>query len=235
RLGNVSLMVYLMFNEGWSTSGGETQIRLTLCEEAIRLSRLLVSLFPGMGEQVSLLSLLLFQHARRDARTDARGHLVPLENQDRATWDRSNIAEAQALLQKAQRTNHRGAYIIQAAIAAEHARASSSAKTRWPVIEAHYAALYALQPTPVVRLNQIAAQAKTRGAHYALRAMQSLEGDLAQYRWFHAMRGGLLQDVGNHGDAVDAFETALMLNPTGPERVSILEKIDRSKKELANL
>lgn len=235
RLGEVSLMIYLMFSEGWSTSTGPKQMKLTLCEEAIRLARLLVALFPAMGEQAALLALLLFQHARRGARIDASGRLVALDDQDRDLWDRADIAEATALLQKAQRIGHRGVYIIQAAVAAAHARAASAEDTDWALIEAHYAALHALQPTPVIRLNQIAVQAKLQGPRYALKAMEALERDLSTYRWFHAMRGGLLQDAGDHKAAIDAFATALTLAPTDPERVAITEKIGVSEKELGGV
>ncbi len=235
RLGKVSLMVYLMFNEGWSTSGGDAQIRLTLCEEAIRLARLLVGLFPGMGEQSALLALLLLQHARRDARSDAAGRLVPLDAQDRTRWDRANISEGLALLQKVERINHQGPYRVQAAIAATHARAGSDETTDWPLIEAHYAALYALQPTPVVRLNLIAAQARTLGPAAALERMASVAEELDRYRWFHAMRGSLLQQVGEPAAAIDAFEAALALGPTAPERVAVEEKIALCRKNLRQL
>ena len=232
RLGEVSLMVYLMFNEGWSTSAGPKQIKLTLCEEAIRLARLLAALFPAMGEQAALLALLLFQHARRRARIDAEGKLVALDDQDRRLWDRAEIAEATGLLQKAQRTGHHGAYIIQAAIAAAHAHAVSVDDTDWAVIESHYAALYAMQPTPVVRLNQIATQARLHGPHHALKAMEPLAQDLSTYRWFHAMRGGLLQETGDHDAAITAFETVMALGPTALERVAITEKIAISQESL---
>ncbi len=235
RLGEVSLMIYLMFSEGWSTSTGPDQIKLTLCEEAIRLARLLAALFPAMGEQAALLALLLFQHARRRARIDVDGKLVALDDQDRSLWDRADIAEATGLLQKAQRTGHHGVYIIQAAIAATHARAASVSDTDWASIESHYAALYALQPTPVVRLNQIAAQAKLHGPHYALEAMEPLAQDLSNYRWFHAMRGGLLQETGDHHTAIAAFETVMALNPTAPERIAITEKISFSQDSLRRL
>ena len=235
RLGEVSLMIYLMFSEGWSTSSGPEQMKLTLCEEAIRLTRLLVALFPAMGEQVALLALLLLQHARRGARMDSAGQLVALDDQDRSLWNRAEIAEANTLLQKAERIGHRGAYIIQAAIAAAHARAASSAQTDWALIESHYAALYALQPTPVVRLNQIAAQAKLHGPHHALRTMEDLARDLSHYRWYHAMRGGLLQEIGEHSSAIAAFETVLTLSPTTPERQAVEDKIALSKKERRSL
>ncbi len=235
RLGEVSLMIYLMFSEGWSTSAGPAQMNLTLCEEAIRLARLLVALFPAMGEQVALLALLLLQHARRRARIDESGKLVALDDQDRSLWNRAEIAEATALVQKAQRIGHRGVYIIQAAIAAAHARAASPNETDWALIESHYAALNVLQPTAVVRLNQIAAQAKLHGPGHALQAMEALADDLRSYRWFHAMRGGLLQEMGDHKAAIAAFETVMTLGPTTPELSAIKEKIAVSEKELLRL
>lgn len=235
RLGEVSLMIYLMFSEGWSTSAGPEQMKLTLCKEAIRLARLLVALFPAMGEQVALLALLLLQHARRHARMNEDGKLVALDDQDRSLWDGDEIAEATALLQKAERIGHRGVYIIQAAIAAAHARATSQSETDWELIESHYAALYALQPTPVVRLNQIAAQAKLHGPAHALKGMEDLATDLSNYRWFHAMRGGLLQELGRHQAAITAFKTVLTLSPTTPERAAVKDKISASEKELRGL
>ena len=235
RLGEVSLMIYLMFNEGWSSSAGPAQMKLTLCEEAIRLARLLVDLFPAMGEQTALLALLLLQHARRDARIDTNGRLVPLDDQDRSLWNRADIAEATVFLQKAQRINHRGAYLIQAAIAAAHARATSAEDTDWALIESHYAALFSLQPTPVVRLNQIAAQAKLHGPGVALEAMEMLSEDLSDYRWFHAMRGALLQEAGDHVAAITAFERVLELGPTGPERAALKEKLAVSRKKLGQV
>ncbi|WP_298914356.1 RNA polymerase sigma factor [uncultured Roseobacter sp.] len=235
RLAEVSLMVYLMFNEGWSTSNSVTQMKLTLCEEAIRLARLLADLFSGMGEQMALLSLLLFQHARRDARQDSSGRLVALEDQDRSLWDASAISEALALLQKSERLGHSGPYRIQAAIAAEHALAKTADATNWRSIEAHYAALFAMQPTPVVRLNLIAAMAKTRGPVHALQQMTPLADELAGYRWYHTMRGGLLEQSGDFDAAITALKIALTLGPTEPERVAINEKISLCKKNIAML
>lgn len=230
RLGKVSLMVYLMFNEGWSTSDTDTQIRLTLCEEAIRLARLLAELFPGMGEQAALLALLLFQFSRRDTRLDDAGRLVAFEDQDRSRWDRGKISEANAFFQKARRTGHHGPYLIQAAIAAEHARASSVEKTDWALIEAHYAALHALQPTPVVHLNLIAVQARTRGPEFALNALDAIGPELENYRWFHTTRAAFLTQVDRPLAAIDAYRRALTLGPTEPERAIIEEKIADCKK-----
>lgn len=232
RLGEVSVMVYLMFNEGWSASETETQMRPLLCEEAIRIARLLAELFPGMGEQTALLALLLFQHARRHARLDGAGQPIAFEDQDRSLWSRAEMNEARAFFQKAQRIGHHGPYLIQAAIAAEHARAATPETTDWGLIEAHYAALHALQPSPVVRLNLIAVQARTKGPTHALAEMQALAPELDSYRWFHTMRAAFLEDTGAPQAALDAYMRALDLGPTAPERRLLDEKIAALRKNI---
>ncbi|MDU8946631.1 RNA polymerase sigma factor [Ovoidimarina sediminis] len=230
RLGEVGLMVYLMFNEGWSGSEGTVQIRPALCDEAIRLARLLLELFPGVSEQAALLALLLFQHARAPARIDEEGGLVALEDQDRTLWNRAMIHEGLSLLQKAERSGANGPYRVQAAIAAQHAVAHTAADTDWAQIEALYSTLYAMQPTPVIRLNLLAARARTEGPDVALHEMEALATDLSGYRWFHTMRGALLLETGDPESARAAFEAALDLGPTGPERAAIREKIALCKK-----
>ncbi len=232
RLGEVSVMVYLMFNEGWSASEAETQMRPLLCEEAIRIARLLADLFPGMGAQMALLSLLLFQHARRRARLDSAGRPVRLEEQNRTLWSRPEINEAQAFLDKARRIGHHGPYLIQAAIAAAHARAPSPETTDWPLIEAHYATLYALQPSPVVRLNLIAVESRTKGPAHALAEMHALAPDLDGYRWFHTMRAAFLEQTGQNEAALAAYDRACALGPTTPERQLLGEKMANLKKTL---
>ncbi|MEP1536019.1 MAG: sigma-70 family RNA polymerase sigma factor [Paracoccaceae bacterium] len=225
RLGEVSLMVYLMFNEGWSGSDNDTQIRKALCEEAIRLARLLLGLFPGMSEQSALLSLLLYQYARAGARTDQDGHLVTLEDQDREKWDKAKMAEASSLLQIAERSGHNGPYQIQAAIAAEHTKVKDSKYTNWDHIEALYEALYAAQPTPVIRLNLIATQARTRGADFALESLSSIADDLSSYRWFYTLQAALFAETGKPSQAIAALEVAMELSPTQPEVIAIRREI----------
>lgn len=232
RLRDVSLMVYLLFSEGWSSSAGEMQIKLPLCEEAIRLARLLLDLFPGMAEQMGLLALMLFLHARRDARIDGAGRLVPLEDQDRSAWDRDQINEGVTLLQKAARHGPAGPMQLQAAIAGVHAVAPSDDQTEWRRLAGLYAQLYNLTPTPVVRLNQAAVLAKTDGAAAALALIAPLAGPLANYRWFHATRGSLLLEIGNHKAALEAFEAALALEPTLPEAEELQNKIAICQKKL---
>lgn len=230
RLDEVTLMVYLLFNEGWSSSARESQLRLPLCEEAIRLARLLLQLFPGMSQQMSLLSLLLFLQSRRRARIASDGRLMALDEQDRNLWDRGDINEALTLLQKAERHGGDDPYRIQAAIAAQHAIARSASTTDWQQIEAFYEALYCLQPTPVVRLNQIATLARTRGANHALGLLAELDQPLAGYRWLHTLRGALLIEIQDFTGAIRAYETALGLDPTALERVAIREKITIAQK-----
>lgn len=225
RLTDVSTMVYLMFTEGWSTSAADVQIKLPLCVEAIRLARLLLELFPGMAEQMGLLALMLFQHSRHGARIGADGRLLGLDAQDRQKWDHAMIAEAQTLLQKAARHGPPGPLQLQAAIAGVHATTASDDDTNWPRLATLYAALVAVQPTPVVRLNQAAVVAKTDGPETALTLLAPLAGPLQNYRWFHAMRGSLLLELRDFDAARLAFETALSLDPTAPEAASLREKI----------
>ena len=232
RLNEVSLMIYLMFNEGWSTSGHDQQIKLPLCEEAIRLARLMLKLFPGMAESMGLLALLLLQHSRRHARIDPGGRVLSLEQQPRDRWDHGMINEASLLLQKAARHGQAGPFVIQANIAAVHAAARTYGETDWQKIESLYGALYHQQPTPVIRLNQAVAVSKTRGAEAALAMMAPLARDLESYRWFHTTQAGLLEEAGSYKAALNAYERAFQLEPTDPERKILKEKITLCKKKL---
>jgi len=232
RLNAVSLMVYLLFNEGWSASSGDIHIKTSLCEEAIRLVRLLLDLFPGISELMGLLSLFLFQHARREARQNAQGELVPLDEQDRTRWNKSMISEAQSLLEKALRHRTPGPYQIQAAISAAHATAATPAETDWHEIERLYRALSLVQPSPVVSLNHATAVGKVKGPHAALASLKPLAEDLKDYRWFHTARAAFELEVGNYAGAKSAFETALTLGPTVQERASLQEKIALCEKNI---
>ena len=232
RLNEVSLMIYLLFNEGWSSSAGSVQIRGALCDEAIRLARLLLELFPAMAEQMSLLALMLFQHARKDARMNADGDLVALEDQDRSIWDRPMMAEGFALLDKAARHGPAGPYQVQARIAGLHAMAKQSRDTNWAEIAALYERLYHLQPTPVVRLNQAAAIAEIKGPLAALAIIEPLRADLEHYRWFHTAVAEFRMEIGDFAGAVDALRRALDLHPTAPERAAISGKITVCEKNL---
>ncbi|HEY9567751.1 MAG TPA: RNA polymerase sigma factor, partial [Thalassobaculum sp.] len=168
RLGAVMAMVYLLFNEGYAASGGEAHVRAPLCDEAIRLTRLLQRLFPVAPEVMGLAALLLLQHARTPARLDAAGGIVLLEDQERSLWDAAKIGEGLALIDKAMRHRRPGPYQVQAAIAALHARAATPGDTDWAGIDRLYATLERMQPSPVVTLNRAVAHAKVHGPAAAL-------------------------------------------------------------------
>lgn len=232
RLKVVSLMIYLMFNEGWSASAGSLQIKAPLCEEAIRSARLLLDLFPGVSELMGLLALLLLQHSRKNARMDPDGNLVMLDEQDRTLWDQSMIAEARNLIDKALRHATPGPYQIQAAIAAVHAGAQRAEDTNWSEIERLYAALTIIEPTPVVRLNHAAAIAEVHGPQAGLAKLEALTGELGSYRWFHTTRAAFLMKTKDFHGAKAAFESALALDPTEPERRHLHNKIAECEKKI---
>ena len=235
RMTTVSLMVYLLFNEGWSASSGVTQIKAPLCEEAIRLARLLLDLFPALSELMGLLALFLVQHSRRDARLDDAGDLVPLDAQDRRRWDQVMIAEARTLLEKALRHRAPGPYQIQAAIALVHASAQAPDATDWSEIERLYGALYLLEPTPVVRLNHASALAKVQGPQAALDMIDPLGSELSEYRWYHAARGAFLIQLEDYAGAIKAYERTLSLSPTEQEGTFLEQKIAECEKNLGAL
>jgi RNA polymerase sigma-70 factor (ECF subfamily) len=227
RLGVVAAMVYLLFNEGYSASGGDYERRHALCEEAIRLARLLLRLFPAEPEILGLTALLLLQHARLPARHDANGEIVLLEQQDRARWDRRAIDEGLALIDKALRHRAPGAYQVQAAIAALHARAATAEDTDWPQIERLYATLERLQPSPVVSLNRAVALSRTAGPEAALDSIAPLAAPLDGYFYFHGLRGALLQQLHRDGEAREAFNRAIALAGSVQEAAHIRAQLDQ--------
>jgi RNA polymerase sigma-70 factor (ECF subfamily) len=227
RLSAVATVVYLMFNEGYSATGGTAHVRVALCEEAVRLARLLLRPFPGDPEVLGLAALLLFQHARSGARLGADGAIVLLEDQDRRLWDRDLVAEGVALLDKAVRHRRPGPYQLQAAVAALHARALRAEDTDWAEIEVLYAALERLQPSPIVTLNRAVAVVKVRGAEAALAMIEPLAKELAGYFYFYGLRGALLQKLGREEEARVAFDRALALAHSPTEAAHIRMQIDR--------
>ena len=227
RLAAVAAMSYLVFNEGYSASGGEASARAPLCEEALRLARLLLRLFPAEPEIMGLLALLILQHARSGARFDGQAAIVLLEDQDRTLWDSAKIAEGLALIDKAIRHRRRGPYQIQAAIAALHAGARRPEDTDWAQIDALYAALEELQPSPVVTLNRAVAVAKVRGPEAALTMIEPLGDRLSGYFYFHGLRGALLLKVGREEDARAAFGRAIALANSPAEAAHIRTHLDR--------
>lgn len=226
RLGAVSAMLYLVFNEGHSATGGEAALREPLCAEAIRLARLLLRLFPAEPETMGLLALMLLTHARTPARLDGGGAIVLLDAQDRALWDRERIGEGLALLDKAVRHRRPGPYQVQAAIAATHARGARAAETDWAGIERLYATLERLAPSPVVTLNRAAALARTAGPQAALAMIEPLEERLAGYFYFHGARGALLKELGEVALARQSFDRAVALASSIGEAAFIRRELD---------
>jgi RNA polymerase sigma-70 factor, ECF subfamily len=227
RLAAVAAMVYLIFNEGYTTNVAEHGARAPLCEEAIRLSRLLLRLFPAEPEIMGLAALLLLQHARAPARFDANGAAVLLEEQNRALWNRTLIAEGLALIDKAVRHRSPGPYQAQAAVAALHARAATPMDTDWAGIEQLYGALERMQPSPVVTLNRAVAASKVRGAADALAMIEPLASKLGGYFYYHGARGAFLHELGRAEEARVAFDRAITLANTPAEAAHIRSRIDQ--------
>ncbi len=227
RLAAVAAMLYLVFNEGYSALGGAADVRGPLCGEAVRLTRLLLRLFPAEPEIMGLLALMLLQHARSAARFDPGGEVVPLDEQDRTRWDRRAIAEGLALVDKALRHRLPGAFQIQAAIAALHARAERPEDTDWEQIDRLYAALETVQPSPVVTLNRAVAVAKLRGPEAALAMIEPLEPRLAAYYPYHGARGAFLLETGRREEARTAFDHAIALASGAAEAGHIRRHLDR--------
>ena len=227
RLAAVMAMVYLVFNEGYTTNVAEHGARAPLCEEAIRLARLLLRLFPAEPEVMGLAALLLLQHSRAGARFEADGAVVLLEDQDRTRWNRKLIAEGLALMDKAIRHRRPGPYQVQGAIAALHARAARFSDTDWAGIEQLYGTLERLQPSPVVTLNRAVAVSKARGPADALKLIEPLGDKLASYFYFHGARGAFLKELGRAEEARVAFDRAIALANTPAEAAHIREQLDR--------
>nr|WP_249817095.1 MULTISPECIES: RNA polymerase sigma factor [unclassified Bradyrhizobium] len=227
RLASVAAMIYLIFNEGYSASGDTAELRKPLCEEAIRLARLLLRLFQSEPEIMGLTALILLQHARSAARFAADGSLILLEDQDRSLWNGTMIAEGLALIDKAMRHRHSGPYQIQAAIAALHARASTPEETDWAQIDLLYGALEVLQPSPVVTLNRAVAVSKVRGPQAALDLIEPLAPKLANYFHFYGVRGAFLMQLGRNDEARIAFDRAIALANTSAEAAHIRMHLDR--------
>jgi RNA polymerase sigma-70 factor, ECF subfamily len=226
RLGAVMAMVYLVFNEGYS-AGPRDEARGGLADEAIRLGRLLLRMFSAEPEVMGLLALMLLQHSRADARFDKDGQIVLLEDQDRSQWRHKLIQEGVVIVEKAVRHQKTGPYLVQAAIAAIHARATTFEETDWTSIDALYATLERLTPSPVITLNRAVAVSKTKGPQAALDMIEPLEGKLSGYFHFHGARGGLLLQLGRGKEARQSFDKAISLANTAAEAAHIRMHIDR--------
>ncbi|WP_129793833.1 RNA polymerase sigma factor [Sphingosinicella sp. CPCC 101087] len=231
RLASVAAMIYLIFNEGY-TASEDVAAREPLCEEGIRLARLLLAMFPDEPELIGLTALMLLQHARRGARFDAQGAVVLLERQDRSRWDKDMIAEGLVLVARAFRQRQPGRYQIEAAIAALHSRAARFEDTDWAQIAKLYEALEHHAPSPIVALNQAAALSMVEGPERALHRLGPLEPALSSYFYYHGLKGHLLQRLGRDGEAREAFGRAVGLANTAAEAAQIrlyLDQLDRKE------
>lgn len=230
RLGGVLHVVHLVYTEGHTATVGDELVRADLCEEAIRLARLVASLLPGAAEAHGLLALLLLTDARRPARTDADGVPVSLEDQDRARWDREAIVEGAAVLDHALGLGAPGPFQVQAAIAALHAEAPTWTATDWPQIAALYGELSVLTPSPIVTLNRAVALAMADGPNVGLALLATLDDDprLERYQPLHATRAELLSRAGDVVGAAAAYERAIELTGNAAERAALERRAARS-------
>ncbi|MCA1829086.1 MAG: sigma-70 family RNA polymerase sigma factor [Myxococcales bacterium] len=226
RAAMVMAVIYLVFNEGYSAAQGDALIRRELCAEAIRLARILRALPPvPVRELDALLALMLLHDARRDARVDPNGEMVPLGAQDRRRWDRAQIEEGIALIEDALRNAPAGPYALEAAIAAVHAEAVRAGDTDWKQIAGLYERLYERHPSPVVALNRAVAVSMADGAAAALPLVDALEPELDGYHLFHATRADLLHRLGRREEAVSAWQRARDLAQNDAERRFLTRRI----------
>ena len=226
RLDAVLSVIYLVFNEGYSATSGDTLLRTDLSAEAIRLARLLLELLPD-PEVAGLLALMLLHESRRNARVNEDGDIVLLEDQDRSLWDRNLIEEGSQLLQSSLCTRRIGTYTIQAAISAVHAEAERASETDWSQIVAMYDVLLRIQPSPVVELNRAVAVAMRDTPAEGLQQIEAIldAGHLRDHYLAHSARGELLRRMGKQEDAIQAFEQALSLAMNAPEQRFLSQKL----------
>jgi len=234
RLEAVMVVVYLVFNEGYSASFGPRLVRHELCEQAVRLGRMLVELLPAHAEPKGLLALMLLHDSRRATRLDDSGDIVLLEDQDRTRWDRAQIDEGAALVEAALRAGGRppGAYALQAAIAAIHAQAPTAAATDWRQIAALYGVLARVHPSPVIELNRAVAVAMSGEVEHGLALVDELDrgGELAGYHRLPTAQAELLRRLGRHGEAVESYRRALAQVSNEVER----KHLDRRLREIVS-
>jgi RNA polymerase sigma-70 factor (ECF subfamily) len=236
RLEAVLRVVYLVFTEGYAATVGDTLVRRDLCVEAIRLSRLLYTLMPKCTEVQALLALMLLHDSRRDARVDAEGNLILLEDRDRRLWNDAQIREGVALVETVLRGEGLGFYAIQAAIAAVHAQASRAEETDWSQIVHLYDLLLRLHPSPVIELNRAVAIAMIEGPDRGLRLIDELAArdELANYHLFPAARADLLRRLGRWAEAAQAYREALSFVVNDPERRFLERRLKEADARLAS-
>ncbi len=232
RLSAVMATIYLIFNEGYSATGGDSLQRRDLCGEAVRLARLIRRLMPDETEAAGLLALILLQDSRRDARTDVRGEIVLLDDQDRALWDREEIAEGLPLVEWSLRAAPPGPYVLQAAIAAVHAEAATAADTDWRQIAGLYGELARRWPTPIVELNRAVAVAMAYGPDQGLELVDALaaKGSLEGYYLLHATRADLLRRLGRVDQARAEYRKALGLATNPVEQAFLRRRLEEERR-----
>jgi RNA polymerase sigma-70 factor, ECF subfamily len=224
RLRSVLAVLYLVFNEGYASTAGDDLVRNDLCDEAIRLAKLLAVSMPDEPEALGLLALMLLHDSRREARTGGDGELVLLEKQDRGRWNRAQIEEGKRLLERALSFRRPGPYQLQAAIAAVHASAARPEETDWPQIAALYRELVSVDPSPVVELNRAVAVAMATRPEEGLALVERIQG-LDRYHLLHAARADLLRQSGRRKEAAAAYERALALAPSPVERAFLQRRL----------
>lgn len=224
RLRSVLAVLYLVFNEGYASTAGDNLVRNDLCDEAIRLAKLLAVSMPDEPEALGLLALMLLHDSRREARTGGDGELVLLEEQDRGRWNRAQIEEGKRLLERALSFRRPGPYQLQAAIAAVHASAARPEETDWPQIAALYRELVLVDPSPVVELNRAVAVAMATRPEEGLALVERIQG-LDRYHLLHAARADLLRQSGRRKEAAAAYERALALAPSPVERAFLQRRL----------
>jgi RNA polymerase sigma-70 factor (ECF subfamily) len=234
RLASVQAVIYLIFNEGYSSTSGENLVRTDLCNEAIRLARLLVQLSPHEPENPGLLALMLLQDSRRSARSNANGDLITLEDQDRSLWDQEEIAEGLELVERALRQGRVGNYQLQASIAALHAEAKSAEQTDWAQIVAIYRVLSRMNSSPIVALNHAAAVAMSEGPEKGLAMIDQAasSGKLDTYYLLHAARGDLLRRLRRFDEARTAYSRALELTNNQVEKNYMLRRLNEVGRQI---
>jgi len=226
RLDALLAIIYLIFNEGYAATSGEMLTRHELCEEAIRLCRVLVDLLPGSAEARGLLALMLLHDSRREARLNPEGELVLLDEQDRARWDQAKIREGTAVLDEALALFNPGPYQVQAAISALHAEAAAPDETDWPQIAALYGTLVLMTSSPVVEVNRAVAVAMADGPVTGLELLHQIDGVEAFYP-YHVARAELLRRTNQREAAADAYERALALCQNSAERAYLQRRLDQ--------